>query len=81
MNTQNPKVLASCRNEFEAGVLVNLLAERGIRARATGEYTAGFRAEAPGDVHVLVRPEDLDQARAILDQSHTSGDDGSAEEP
>ncbi len=38
----------------------------GIRAFAAGGYTAGFRAEAPGDVKILVKQADLDRARKAL---------------
>lgn len=60
------KVLASLTNEFEAAALVNALANQGIRAKAVGEYTSGFRAEAPGGVSVVVRQDDYPQAEKVL---------------
>ena len=34
----------------------------------TGGFTAGFRAEAPGDVQIIVRQADLEQARRALEK-------------
>jgi hypothetical protein len=54
---------------MEAGVIVAALEENGIKATLTGETTAGFRAEAPGWVQVLVAEEDLPRAHVILDEA------------
>lgn len=62
----NPEVLASVPSDIEAAAMVTALSGRGIHASTTGSYTAGFRAEAPGSVHVIVRRQDLDRARCIL---------------
>jgi hypothetical protein len=62
----NPEVLTSVRTEVEAAAIVGALAARSIGASTTGGYTAGFRAEAPGCVNVIVRNEDLDRARYVL---------------
>ena len=35
---------------------------------ATGGYISGFKAEAPGDIKVLVRHSEAGQARQMLDQ-------------
>lgn len=48
-------------------MLVSYLAGQGIDATTAGEYTAGFRAEAPGDVQVLVRHADLEKALLALE--------------
>ncbi len=61
-----PETLLSVANEIEAAVIVGYLDQRGIRAFAAGGYTAGFRAEAPGDVKILVKQADLDRARKAL---------------
>lgn len=53
-------------NEIEAQLLVNLLKENGIAAVATGGVTSAFRAEAPGDVRVLIKQDCLSQARSVL---------------
>jgi hypothetical protein len=39
---------------------------RGIAARTVGEFTSGFKAEAPRDVSVLVKHRDLASARNAL---------------
>ena len=50
-----------------AAVLIGRLESEGIRAEMSGALTSGFRADAPGDVQILVRPEDAVQARKLLD--------------
>ncbi len=76
--------LTSVPTEMEAGIIVAELEEHGIRATMTGIHTANFRAEAPGQVSVLVDSRDLDLARATLvklrlgqqvDWSHEEFDD------
>ncbi len=62
----NPEVLTSVRTDVEASAIVAALASRGIEASTTGVYTAGFRAEAPGNVNVIVKYGDLDRARHAL---------------
>ena len=42
------------------------LAARDIKASTAGGYTAGFRAEAPADVSVIVRHKDLNHAKQAL---------------
>jgi hypothetical protein len=60
--------LTSVRNEMEAGIIVGALDAEGIKATMSGVYTAGFRAEAPGWVEVLVTEADLPRAQTILEQ-------------
>ena len=62
----NPEILASFATEIEAAAVVNAIRESGIEVLTTGSFTAGFRAEAPGAVHVVVRNEDLDRAKKLL---------------
>jgi hypothetical protein len=59
-------VLVSMPSEVEAALLVQALESRGIAAQATGTLTSGFRAEAPGQVKILVHQEDLSKAYEIL---------------
>lgn len=59
-------VLISLPTEYEAILMVQALEARGIAAYATGALTSGFRAEAPGEVQVLIHESDLDQAREAL---------------
>ena len=68
----NLEVLVRVPTEVEASVIVGELEARGIRAEAVGGYTASFRAEAPGDVKVLVRSADVEQAQAALKEMRQS---------
>ena len=60
------QVVTSLTNEMEATVIVNALADHGIRAEAVGGFTAGFKAEAPGEVSVVVGQADAARARKAL---------------
>lgn len=60
------KTLLSVPNELEAAMIVNALEEHGIRARMAGAASAGFRAEAPGDVAILVAQDLVEHAREVL---------------
>jgi hypothetical protein len=69
------ELLTSTPTEVEASIIVAALAEEGIRATMTGQYTAGFRAEAPGWVQVLVADEDLPRAKEVLEEvRHANAD-------
>lgn len=70
----NPVLLTEVPNEADAILLRDALAEQGVRAVYNGAAIAGFRAEAPAMVRVLVAADDLDQAkRLIADHSLDSG--------
>ncbi|TWU18243.1 putative signal transducing protein [Allorhodopirellula heiligendammensis] len=58
--------VAERSSEIAAGVIVNVLADAGIRATAVGGFTAGFRAEAPGWVQVKVFQRDAERAKEII---------------
>ena len=58
-----PCKLLSVANEIEAGDLVTALAAYDIEAFTVGGFTSGFKAEAPGNVQILVRRSDLDRAK------------------
>ncbi len=62
----NPEILVRVPGDLEAAAIVNALATFGIEASTTGGYTAGFRAEAPGQVNVIVRHKDLQHAKQAL---------------
>ncbi len=64
----SPVALISVPDELEATALVTALADHGIEAHTTGALTAGFRAEAPGEVSVIVRGTDLARAQQALEQ-------------
>lgn len=61
-----PVVVGEFDNELQANFIVTRLEEAGVPAWVTGQHTAGFRAEAPGRVRVLVRAVDVDRAREAL---------------
>lgn len=63
-----PIALTSVPNDIEAAVIVAALSAEGIEAMATGGFTAGFVAEAPGSVQITVKQEDLSRALQVLDQ-------------
>lgn len=58
--------IAHPRDDIEAQLITNLLADAGIEAMVTGGALAGFRAEAPANVCVVVRAHDADAAREAL---------------
>lgn len=58
--------LTTAATEWEAAMVVNRLQSAGIAASATGGFTAGFRAEAPGVVNVLVDSRDRDKALEVV---------------
>ncbi len=74
--------LTSCASEIEAASIVALLADNGIHAEASGVYTSGMRAEAPGEVKILVVEDNLEEARRILAESHENAldDDGNGDD-
>lgn len=65
-NPDHLETLIAVPNEIQAVMIVAALKEGGIDAVAEGGLTAGFRAEAPGLVNVMVRQADADRARVIL---------------
>lgn len=60
-------ILVTLNTEVEAQLLVGQLEAEDIEAQSSGALTAGFRAEAPGGVQVLVRQADLEKAQAVLE--------------
>ena len=63
-----PVAIASCVNELEAGAVITALEAAGIQARMVGDATSGFRAEAPGEVQVVVHQRDRERARKLLEE-------------
>ena len=66
--SSSPTVLLSVGSEAEAAGIVTALADYGIETSVTGGATAGFKAEAPGSVQILVRRADVEQAQRALDE-------------
>lgn len=58
--------VASSFHEWEALLLVQRLRDEGVMATATGSYTAGFLAEAPGLVSVYVKDRDAERAKEVM---------------
>jgi len=61
-----PATLLTVANDIEAAIIVGALADQKVGARIVGGFTAGFIAEAPGGVSILVRQQDLSRAREML---------------
>ena len=59
-------VLTSVLTEPEAAMIVAALKQDDIDAVTEGALPSGMRAEAPGDVRILVRRADVDLAKARL---------------
>ena len=64
--TTKLKTLTSVNDETHGSIIVSVLADAGIKATLTGVFTAGFRAEAPGYVDVVVSEKDFVKAEKIL---------------
>ena len=64
--SSSPCLLLSVVTEAEAVSIATALAEYGIEALTAGGVTAGFKAEAPGSVQILVRSADLEKAQQAL---------------
>ena len=62
----SPKVVAIVRTEMEAALIVNRLADEGIQALVAGAGSSTGWPEAPGDVQVVGRQEDLARAKETL---------------
>lgn len=58
--------LTSTPGEPQAAMIIAALNDQGIEAVAEGGLTAGFRAEAVGEVKVMVWHNDLEHARQAL---------------
>ena len=66
-------VLTRVPSEPIASLLVGRLQNEGIQAEMSGVLTSAFRAEAPGEVKILVHARDLDRARQLLDSWSKGG--------
>lgn len=75
----DPVVVARYPTEFEATLTKNMLIESGIPVEVVGGMTAGFRAETPGMVDVLVPGDRAEEARLIIETQQDRGDDSDTE--
>jgi hypothetical protein len=76
----DPVVVAKYPTEFEASLTKNMLEEAGIPAQLVGAMTAGFRAETPGIVKVLVPGELAERALELLIEQANEAELRQAEE-
>jgi hypothetical protein len=77
-HSQPPVVIAEFPHEFTAALARNALLAAGIPCQLTGIHTAGFRAEAPGFVRLLVPTNRRAEAQAIVDDFRSKPDDADA---
>lgn len=61
-----PVVLTTTPTEVSAAMIVAALENQGVSAHTTGALTSGFLTAVPGEVQILVRRADLEQAREAL---------------
>jgi hypothetical protein len=73
LDDENLSRLTTVPGEYEATAIVSALEAEGIRATTVGGFTAGFRAEAPGGVSVMVLEDDLPRAKQILAELRRQG--------
>ncbi len=65
---QRTVVVARAATEPEGALIVAQLKNAGIQAELIGSLTSAFRAEAPGDVKVIVLEENAEKAVEFLRQ-------------
>ena len=73
-DADSPVQLATVLNEMFAAPIIGALAAEGIEAHAVGGFTAGFLAEAPGSVQIMVKYSDLDSAQVVLERYNAQQD-------
>ena len=77
MPSNNPDQLiklASVPSEADAAPIIAALKEDGIPATMTGGFTAGFIAEAPGDIQINILEKDLEKAAKVLRRFESEND-------
>ena len=62
------EVLTSVATEPEAAMIIAALKQDDLDAVAEGVLTSALRAEAPGEVRILVRSLDMDRAKVVLNE-------------
>ena len=72
LDPNGPAVLVEVENEFQANIIVGELKSHEIIASTTGNFTAGFRAEAPGLIQIVVSNKDLAAATEALKKIRNS---------
>jgi hypothetical protein len=79
-STETLVTLSELSTDMEASMIIAALEREGIEAFMKGEFTAGFRAEAPSWPKVEVRESDYERARAILDSMQPHHEETSVDE-
>ena len=77
LDSEKLVTIAERPDEMSASILISLLQEEGIRAVATGGFTSGFRAEAPGMVAVQTIESDAERAKQIIAEIKVEWPEGS----
>lgn len=77
---ENLVTLTELSTDLEAAMIIAALEREGVEAFMKGEYTAGFRAEAPSWPKVEVRESDYARARSILDEMQPAHDESQIDE-
>ena len=68
LDDENLVTVAELTDEVSASIIVAALADEDIKAVATGGFTVGFRAEAPGWVRVKTLAGDAVRAKQIISE-------------
>ena len=71
----NPQILSLVPSEAEASLIVNHLADNGIKASILGTSLGAIWPQIPREVQVVVRQADLSRARELLDSFKTPDED------
>jgi len=58
--------LTKVPTDLEGSMIIAALQDHGVEAQMSGEFTVGFRAEAPGWAAILVHKQNLERARQVL---------------
>lgn len=64
----SPQIIASVPNDVEAAIIVDVLADHGVRARMVDSHPSGILGLDLGDVKVVVAQADAERALAILEE-------------
>jgi hypothetical protein len=77
-STEKPQgqlvTLVSVPTEVEARPIVAALKAAGISTTMTGEFTAGFIAEAPGEIAIKIFSKDVKVAKKLLEKFDLEND-------
>ena len=69
-----PRTLLSVVDDVEAADIITALSAYGIQATAVGGFLADFKAGLPGNVQILVRGSDFEEATRALAEIQSGHD-------